>query len=124
MDTRQAIALLTFINQVDARVMLNEASAEVWGFALAPVALPEAKQAVMEHYRSVEGAAVSPAGIRKRALAIRASTEAKQNAIEATPDVWGDPNALRSVNPEKWDELLKQGALDRRRALGLSVDAL
>jgi hypothetical protein len=123
MDSRQAIALLTWVNQVDARVMLNEASAEVWAFVLAPVELAEAKQAVMEHYRSVEGLAASPAAVRKRALAIRSAREAGQRAIEATPDVWGDPNMLRSVNPERWDELKALGAAERRMALGLPVDA-
>lgn len=124
MDTRQAIALLTFINQVDPRVMLNEASAEVWGFALAPVALGDAKQAVMEHYRSVEGMAASPAAIRKRALALRSARDAGERAIEASPDVWGDPNRLRSLDPARWDELKAQGAAARRMELEAARRAL
>ncbi len=119
MDTRQTIALLTFVNQVDARVMLNESNAEVWAFALAPIELAEAKQAVMEHYRSVEGVAVSPAAVRKRALAIRSARDAGSRAIEAGP-AWTDPAQLRSLNPKRWDELLAQGAAERQRELGMT----
>lgn len=120
MDTRQAIALLTFVNQVDARVMLNESNAEVWAFSLRSVDLPVAKQAVMEFYKTVEGQAASPAAIRKRAVAIQAAREAGNRAAITGPDVWGDPTRLRSLDPKRWDELAAQGAAERRKQLGLT----
>jgi hypothetical protein len=124
MDRRQAIALLTFVNQVDPRVMLNEASAEVWGYALTHVELPTAKQAVMEYYKSVEGVAASPAAIRKRAAAIQSARRAFEDAKSITSaEVWGDPTKLRSLDPKRWDDLAAQGAAERRRQLGIAQDA-
>lgn len=116
---RQAIALLTFVNQVDPRVSLNESSAEVWAFSLASVDLPVAKQAVMEFYKAIDGQAASPAAIRKRAAAIQSAREAGSRAIEAGPS-WSDPAKFRSLDPKRWDELLAQGAADRQRELGMT----
>lgn len=124
MDMRQTIALLTFVNQVDARVMLNESSAEVWAFSLASVELPVAKQAVMEYYKAVEGVAASPAAIRKRAAAIQTARDAGNRAAITGPDVWGSPAQLRSLDPKRWDELAAQGAADRQRELGMTGGAV
>jgi len=117
MDMREAIVLLTFVNQVDARVSLNESNAQVWQFSLVSVELSVAKQAVMEYYKAVEGVAASPAAIRKRAAAIQAARDAGNRAAIMGPDVWGDPTQLRSLNPDRWDELVALGAAERRREL-------
>ena len=88
MDYKQTIAMLTWINQVDPRVMLNEASVDVWAYSLRSVDPSVAKQAVLEHYKQHEGIAASPGAISKRATNIRASREAGQRAIEAGRNQW------------------------------------
>lgn len=102
MDRREVIAMLTWVNQTDARVLLNEASAELWGNAMAPVRSAEAKQAVLDHYERNE-TACTPAGIRKRALAIRETQLAKQHALTAAPkkpNVSYDALRKRALRPE------------------------
>ena len=109
MDHKQTIAMLTWINQVDPRVMLNEAAAETWAYSMAPIETDEAKQAILEHYKANESIAASPSAIRKRALNIRSSRAAGQSAITAKPAAPKHPMAWRSRNPEEWDRLFEQG---------------
>ncbi len=112
MDHKQTIAMLTWINQVDPRVMLNEASAETWAYALRNIPGDVAKQAVLEHYKANESIAASPGAISKRSANIKNSREAKTSAITAGPIV-KHPNSWRSRNPEEWDRLFEQGRQSR-----------
>jgi histidinol-phosphate/aromatic aminotransferase/cobyric acid decarboxylase-like protein len=115
-DHKQTIAMLTWINQVDPRVMLNEANAETWAYAMAPIEQHEAKQAVLEHYKANENIAASPAAIRKRALNIRSSRDAGQSAITAKPSAPKHPMSWRARNPELWDQLFAQGRAEGNAA--------
>ena len=116
MDHKQTIAMLTWINQVDPRVMLNEANVEVWAYAMSATPADVAKQAVLEHYKANEGIAASPGAISKRALNIRNSREAKTSALEALPPV-KHPSSWRSRNPEEWDRLFELGRQQRKAEL-------
>ena len=113
MDHKQTIAMLTWINQVDPRVMLNEANVEVWAYAMQNVAGDVAKQAVLEHYKANESIAASPGAISKRALNIRTSREAKQAALEPPAAPFKHPMSWRARNPEEWDRLMEQGRQER-----------
>jgi len=116
MDHKQTIAMLTWINQVDPRVMLNEANVEVWAYSMGSFPVDIAKQAVLEHYKQNEGIAASPGAISKRAGYIRNSREAKTNALEALPPV-KHPSSWRSRNPEEWDRLFELGRQQRKAEL-------
>ena len=116
MDHKQTIAMLTWINQVDPRVMLNEANVEVWAYAMSATPADVAKQAVLEHYKANEGIAASPGAISKRAANIRNSREAKNSALEALPPV-KHPSSWRSRNPEEWDRLFELGRQQRKAEL-------
>lgn len=109
MDHKQTIAMLTWINQVDPRVMLNEAAAETWAYAMRTVPADVAKQAVLEHYKAHESIAASPGAISKRAANIKTSRDAKSRAITATPGGVRDPNSWRARNPAEWDRLKEAG---------------
>jgi spore cortex formation protein SpoVR/YcgB (stage V sporulation) len=101
--------MLTWVNQVDPRVMLNEAAAETWAYAMRMVPADVAKQAVLEHYKAHENIAATPGAISKRAGNIKASREAGQRAIEAAPKPVRHPLSWRSRNPGFWDQLFEQG---------------
>lgn len=126
MDQRQTIAMLTWINQTDPRVMLNEASVERWHYAVRPYEQAVVKQAVLEHYKHHEDIPASSAAIAKRAGYIASSREAGQRAmaIEATPTPQqqnaADGNLFKSWrqrNPEEWARLMAKGAAERRADL-------
>jgi hypothetical protein len=120
MDHKQTIAMLTWINQVDPRVMLNQAAAETWAYSLRSVEPAVAKQAVLEHYKANESIAASPGAISKRASNIKASREAGQRAIDPPAQPVKHPLSWRARNPELWDQLFeagrKQGNEERRQA--------
>ncbi len=116
MDHKQTIAMLTWINQVDPRVMLNEASAETWAYAMRNIPTDVAKQAVLEHYKANESIAASPGAISKRSANIKNSRDAKTSAITAGPPV-KHPNSWRFRDPEEWDRLFEQGRQARRDEL-------
>lgn len=120
MDHKQTIAMLTWINQVDPRVMLNQAAAETWAYSLRSVEPAVAKQAVLEHYKANESIAASPGAISKRAGNIKASREAGQRAIEEPAQPVKHPLSWRARNPEEWDRLFEEGRRlgneERRRA--------
>jgi len=113
MDHKQTIAMLTWINQVDPRVMLNEANVDVWAYAMSNVAPDIAKQAVLEHYKANENIAASPGAISKRAQNIRNSREAKQAALEPPAAPFKHPMSWRARNPQEWDRLMEQGRQER-----------
>ena len=113
MDHKQTIAMLTWINQVDPRVMLNEANVEVWAYAMSTVATDIAKQAVLEHYKANESIAASPGAISKRAANIKNSREAKQAALEPPAAPFKHPMSWRARNPEEWDRLMEKGRQER-----------
>jgi hypothetical protein len=117
MDHKQTIAMLTWINQVDPRVMLNEASAETWAYAMANIPPDVAKQAVLEHYKAHEQYAATPGAISKRAANIKTSREAKQAALEPPAAPFKHPMSWRARNPEEWDRLMEQGRMERQADL-------
>ena len=113
MDHKQTIAMLTWINQVDPRVMLNEANVEVWAYAMSSIPGDIAKQAVLEHYKAHENIAASAGAISKRAANIKNSREAKQAALEPPATAFKHPMSWRARNPEEWDRLMEQGRQER-----------
>jgi len=118
MDHKQTIAMLTWVNQVDPRVMLNEANVDVWAYSMRSVEPAVAKQAVLEHYKANESIAASPGAISKRASNIKASRDAGQRAIEPPRNQVKHPMSWRARNPEEWDRLFgtgRQQANEERR---------
>ena len=109
MDHKQTIAMLTWINQVDPRVMLNQAAAETWAYSLRSVEPAVAKQAVLEHYKANESIAASPGAISKRASNIKNSRDAGQRAIDPPAQPVQHPLSWRARNPELWDQLFEEG---------------
>lgn len=109
METPDVIKMLTWINSVDGRVALNEPAVDMWSYAMRQVDPAVAKQAVLEHYKQHENIAASPAAIAKRAANIRASREAGQRALDASPKPVRHPLSWRTRNPEEWDRLFEQG---------------
>lgn len=114
MDLTETIHMLRWVSNIDARVMFSEPAVEMWQHALEPVTAAEAKQAVLDHYRTNDQFPATHAGIRKRALNLRDTIKAQHRAIEATPasTTIKHPNSWRARNPEKWDALFEQGRID------------
>lgn len=116
MNLTETNAFVTWLSQHDGRVSNAPAAIEVWQASLANATPAEAKQAILDHYRANEAVPASPAGIRKRTQTLRTTAEAQSRAIEATAPV-KHPMSFRARNPELWDQLMAQGAAERRADL-------
>lgn len=122
MDLNETAHMLRWLSNIDARVMFSEPAVEMWQHALAPVTAAEAKQAVLDHYRTNDQFPATHAGIRKRALNLRDTINAQHRAIDATPasTTIKHPNSWRARNPEKWDAMFEQGRRDANAERGIN----
>ena len=85
MQVQEVISMLRWINEQDPRVQFNDSAVEFWHYCLRTVDAAVAKQAVLEHVKQHEDIAATPGAISKRAGYIKASRDAGQRAIEASP---------------------------------------
>ena len=123
MDAVATSGLLTWINQFDPFVQLNDAAVDIWSHSMSPLQYSEAEEAVVQHYRQNPGVQAQPGAILKRGLQIRTSREAghRASAIEAPKaQPVKHPLSWRARNPELWDQLFeegrRQGNAERKRA--------
>lgn len=97
MTPQEASTLLTYANQIDARVQLTESNAEVWAYALRNVDYAKARWCIREHYAShVDGgppSSLAPGMIRARVGELSRAAEGRRTAIAKTQEV----KALESV---------------------------
>ena len=121
MEAKEVVALLTWVNQADPRMQLTAANRDIWEYSLSAATYEDAKQAVLEHYRHNDTDLPNPGTIRKRAVVIKSSREAKQQALTAGP---GGPEKTfkeyekRTQSPEfraLFDEGVRQGNAERAR---------
>ena len=131
MIPEECMALLTYTNQIDPRVQLNEPTFDAWWMALEHKSFDQAKWCVKSYYatanpNSVGGvAALSPATLRQRISGMREQTDARQRALEP-PAVIKNPASFRGTDPERWDRLVVQGRDEHRakmRAKGITPHA-
>lgn len=118
MNLEETVGIMTWVNQHDPRVQITKPSRDIWANALAPYSYDECMQAIMDHYRLNDEETVTPAKIRKRAELVRSQRTGRQSAIEANPKQTSKhPMSWRARNPELWDQLMEQGADERRADL-------
>lgn len=123
MEQTEVVTLLTWINQSDPRLQLTAATRDIWHHSLSAATYDDAKQAVLEHYRHNDTDLPNPGTIRKRAVVIKSSREAKQQALTAVPV--SPPKSFkdyerRVLSPQfraLFEEGRRQGNAERARAM-------
>lgn len=113
---------LTYANQIDARVQLNDANVEVWWEGLRTVDASAARWAIKKHYAGQnangEGAhVVNPATIRRLITAELNRREQTERALEPPKGRAPNPISFRKRDPERFDALVRKGAEDRYNEL-------
>lgn len=110
MNLEETNAFLAWVNQHDPLVSNTMSSVDIWQAALYPYTIAEARQAILDHYRTNDNQPANPGTVRKRCGQLRNTAEAKQRAIESpAARVPTHPNGWRARNPERWDALFAQG---------------
>lgn len=118
MNPTETTAALTYANQIDERIQITPANLDVWAEALAHVPLEQTRWLIKQHYiRDDKREPVSPAIIRRNARLENERAAAKRAALTRAPERDANPMSWRSRNPEEWDRLTTQGAVDRLEQL-------
>lgn len=120
MTPQECAVIMTYANQLDPRIQLNDPTLDVWLTATANLSVEEAKWGIKDYYananpndnRGVQP--LQPATLRHRVSQARERHVAKAAALEAAP-VIRNPTGYRASDPERWDRLVQQGR-DQGRA--------
>lgn len=112
MTPQEAIALLTYANQIDARIQLNESNSEVWAYALRNTDYQKAKWCIREHYAShVDGGpprSLAPGMVRARVGELTHAAEGKRAAIEAARAATSIERAPKPEGKSRFALLMEQ----------------
>lgn len=122
MTPEQCAALMTYANQIDARIQLNDPTLDAWWAAVEHLDYEAAKWGVKNYYATANPnsnfgtPALVPATLRVRIHAEIERTAAKQRALEPPARVT-NPVSFRQRNPEEFARLMRQGRDERRAEL-------
>lgn len=119
MNLRDTKAAIAFANQIDARVQMNDATAEVWQVTLQAHETIKVRWAITQHYATGnangEGThAITPARIRRLIQSKAETVETQTRALESPRNRVASPESFRRRNPAEWDRLLEEGKIQFR----------
>ncbi|KAA0979910.1 hypothetical protein FQ154_01755 [Paeniglutamicibacter gangotriensis] len=122
MTPEQCAALMTYANQIDARIQLNDPTLDAWWSAVERLDYEAAKWSVKDYYATSNPnsnfgtPALVPATLRARVHAEIERNAARQRALEP-PAKHTNPMSYRERNPEEFNRLMKKGRDDHRADL-------
>lgn len=122
MTPQECAVIMTYANQLDPRIQLNDPTLDVWLTATASLSVEEAKWGIKDYYANANPndargvPALQPATLRHRVSQARERAGAKGRAIEATKPV-RHPSGYRASDPEHWDRLVAQSQEQHRQDL-------
>ena len=120
---------MTYANQIDARIQLNDATLDAWWVAMEHVDFDAAKWGITDYYakanpNGTHGVQVLlPAALKHRVNAEVERRAARKRALAPKP-VKSPTQTFRARNPELWDRLVEEGRqahlayLEQRGRLG------
>ncbi len=117
MTTEQAVAILTYANQIDPFVQINDINAEVWWEALKNRTYDQAMWCIKDYYANTKPGwngkvePITPAALRARIVEKSQQADAKRRALEPPQSSVPHPNNFRSRKPGEYDRLFKQAGL-------------
>lgn len=122
MNEEQVVHCLTYLSQLDPRVQINDATSDLWFYAIEALSMDQVVWVIRDYYATAQPNSVggvpslTPATLKHRLFAMRERTESKQRALEPPPK-HTKPSSFRASSPEEWDRLMAKGRDDRRAEL-------
>jgi hypothetical protein len=123
MNADETRAAITWANQIDPLVQMNQPTLELWAKVLHGNTPAEVHAAITVYYeRPYTGFGKRPPieapMIRRIVQQETERATAKASAVKALPRGSADPTASwRDRNPDEWDQLVAKGREDRRKDL-------
>lgn len=114
MNEEQVVQCLTYLGQLDPRVQINEATSDLWFYAIEALAMDQVFWVIRDYYATANPnsnggvPSLTPATLKYRLRALRERTESKQRALEPPPK-HTRPESYRARNPTEWDRLITEG---------------
>lgn len=122
MTPQECAAALTYANQIDPRIQLNDSSLEVWESALSNADPEQVRWVIKDHYSSGVNAneshqtSITPALIRRRVSDEVNRAEARRSALEAESRLAIAEGAKRErvkqSQTSEYQRAMIQGAID------------
>lgn len=119
MTPEEAATVLTYINQADPLVPLNDTTSDVWWEAIKRFEFDQAIWCIKDYYANTKPdwsgkiQPLAPAVLRSRISDAQERATAKRRALEP-PAKHTSPGSFRARNPEQWDALVIKGRDARR----------
>lgn len=122
MHEQQVVQCLTYLNQLDPRIQLNDAASDMWFYALEQLGMDEVIWVIRDYYATANPNGVggvpslTPATLKHRLRSAQERAGSKQRALEAPKRDEPMPS-WRERNPEEFDRLYAKGRDDHRADL-------
>lgn len=122
MNPTEAATVLTYINQADPLVPLNDTTSDIWWEAIKRYEVEQAVWCINDYYANTKPGwdgkipPLTPAVLRSRMSDALERATAKRRALEPPPK-HTNPESFRARNPEKFDSLMVKGRDERRAEL-------
>ena len=114
MTPEEVAAAITYANQIDVYVQLNDANTEVWWEGLKNISFEYARWAIKTYYATQNGNGeqrqpITPAAIKRIINTEVQRRESLGRALEPPRNKAPRPETFRRRNPAEWDKLFEQG---------------
>lgn len=122
MNEEQVVHCLTYLSQLDPRVQINDATSDLWFYAIEALELDQVIWIIRDYYATANPnsnggvPSLTPATLKHRLIAMRDRAESKQRALSPPAHV-KSPESFRERFPDKWAALIVKGRDDRRADL-------
>lgn len=131
MEDIKVAEALTYLNQLDQRIDLNDTASDMWFYAIGHMSFDKVIWLIRDYYANAKPGfnggipPLTPGVLRVRMNEMEERTASKQRALEPPRNRAPNPMSWRQRNPEEFDRLMGQGAEDRYNELtrrGIKVD--
>lgn len=123
MEELKVAEALTYLNQLDNRIDLNDTASDMWFYAIGHMDFQKVIWIIRDYYANARPGfsggvpPLTPGMLKSRMREMEERSESKQRALESPKNKTPNPMSWRQRNPEEWDRLMRQGAEDRYNEL-------
>ena len=131
MEDIKVAEALTYLNQLDNRIDLNDTASDMWFYAIGHMSFDKVIWLIRDYYANAKPGfngsipPLTPGVLKVRMNDMEERTASKQRALEPPRNKVPNPMSWRQRNPEEFDRLMQQGAEDQYNELtrrGIKVE--
>lgn len=115
MEELKVAEALTYLNQLDNRIDLNDTASDMWFYAIGHMDFQKVIWIIRDYYANAKPGfsggvpPLTPGMLKSRMNEMEDRAESKQRALEPPKNKAPHPISFRKRDPERWDRLMDQG---------------